>query len=237
MKRVQVGLAMCSVVALPWSSLAAFAQAATDVVCTQCVSSSDLANDSIGSAKIKDGTLASNDIAANAVKTVNINNGAVTSNKLAVGVRDSLDAAVAVLTTETVGTTGILTAFASCPAEKLIVSASCGCDTNGGTSNDGVLNECWTQANTAFATCYDDWLDFNPALDLPRAVVKAVCLGAISADGTPWLPTSTGLAQFRSDNDVGTQHQKWLANAQSEYQSKVDELAATKSQRETRRHR
>jgi hypothetical protein len=213
------------------------AQTATDLNCTQCVGSGDLANDSIGSAKIKDGSLASGDLAPSAVKTTNLNNGSVTFNKLATGVRDSLDAAIAVLTTQTVGTTGILTAFASCPAEKLIVSASCGCDTNGGTSNDGVLNECWTEANTAFATCYDHFLGFNAALDFPRAVVKAVCLGAISADGTPWLPTSTGLAQFKSDNDVGTQHQEWLANMQVEYQSKVDELAATKARLESSRSR
>ena len=38
------------------------AQVATDLNCTQCVASSDIANDSVGSAKIKNKSITSSDI-------------------------------------------------------------------------------------------------------------------------------------------------------------------------------
>jgi hypothetical protein len=239
MKRLLVGLVVCSVVALPWLSGTSFAQAATDVACAQCVDSSDLANDSIGSAKIKDASLSWKDLAENSVKAANINAGAVTFNKLATGVRDQLDASVAILTTETFGEIEFTSASAQCPSEKLIVSAACACDNNGGSSNDGVLSECWTQGNAAFATCKDDWIQFNPSRGFPLAIAKAVCLGAISSDGTPWLPTASGLATMDSENadETALRHSEWLSNSQTEYGAKLEEQHRNKARLELHRQR
>jgi hypothetical protein len=81
----------CATLVMALTNGSAAAQAATDVVCSQCIGSSDIANEAVGSAKIKEGSIASNDIAANAVKSVNIGNGAITYGKLSPVLRDQLD--------------------------------------------------------------------------------------------------------------------------------------------------
>ncbi len=151
---------------------------ATDVACTRCVNNSDLANNSVTSDKIQDGSIKANDIAASAVKTATINNGSVTFGKLATGVRDALDGAIANLTTVAVEDATIGVAEAACPSNRIAVSASCLCDNDNGNSNFGVLFACTVDGNGAFAACFDEAGTFNPTLDSPVAIVQAICLGA-----------------------------------------------------------
>jgi len=231
MKRLQVSLVVCSVIALPWLSGTSFAQVATDVVCTQCISSSDLANDSIGSAKIKDGTLASNDLAANAVKAANINNGAVTFNKLGAAVRDQLDGAIADVNFEFVYVPEEGVASAACPAETFAVSASCACNNNEGANNFGVLFFCATAGDGVVAGCFPNALTYDPQLPDPIAQAQATCMGATASDGTPWVPFPAGLAP----NDHASVNEPQWRNEQKQNReatvaSQRNQLAAFKQQ-------
>ena len=60
----------------------------------------------------------------------------------------------------------------------------------GGTRNLGVLFGCTVSGTGAAAGCYDEAITFNPQLDVPLALVRAICMGAESVDGTPWATTS-----------------------------------------------
>src|SRR4029453_18509313 len=52
---------------------------------------------------------------------------------------------------------------------------------------------CTVDGNGAAAGCFSEARSFNPQLPDPLAIVRAVCLGAESGDGTPWVPTRAGL--------------------------------------------
>lgn len=209
------------------------AQAATDVACTRCVNNSDLANGSVTSEKIQDGSIKANDIAASAVKTATINNGSVTFGKLATGVRDALDGAIANLTTVAVEDATIGVAGANCPSGRIAVSASCLCDDNNGNSNFGVLFACAVDGNGAVAACFDEAATFNPTLDSPVAIVQAICLGGESTDGTPWVPTPAGLAPppaASGETDGGAVAQaQWHKQQHEAFQARLEELRARRA--------
>jgi len=202
------------IAAIPIVAQVAAAQTATDLVCSQCVSNSDIANAAVGSAKIVDGSIKSEDLAANAVKTTNINASAVTFNKLSPGIRDQLDGSVAsisftkVAAMEEGGTSDVV-----CPEDKLAISASCDCDDSGVTYNVGVLRSCLVVGDGALASCSIDGFWFNPLLEEPLAYVEAVCIGAVSNDGTPLVLTPAGFAAFNANSpDAGNEAEqtaKW----------------------------
>ena len=210
---------------------------ATNVVCDRCVNNSDLANNSVTSEKIQDGAVKSTDIAASAVKTATINNGSVTFGKLATGVRDALDGAIADLTTVAVEDATISVAEANCPSGRIPVSASCVCDDNNGNSNFGVLFACAVDGNGAFAACFDEAGTFDPFLDSPLAIVQAICLGAESTDGTPWVPTPEGLAPpsaVSGADGAGVAQAQWHKEQYEALQSKVAEMRAKSAQHRSR---
>ncbi len=220
------------------ASLAA-AQAATDVACTRCVNNGDLANQAVTSDKIQDGGIKAIDIAASAVKNANLNNGAVTFGKLAPGVRDALDGAIANLTTVTVEDAVIGdVAGAECPSGRIAVSASCICDNDNGNSNYGVLFACAVDGNGAVAACFDEAGTFNQTLESPVAIVQAVCLGAESTDGTPWVPTSDGFAPASAISGAaegaGVAEAQWHKGQHEAFQAKLAELRAKRAQHRSR---
>jgi len=173
----------------------ALAQTATDVVCTNCVDGTDLANDSIGGSKIIDGAIRTNDLAKGAVRSANIGTGQVSIGKLSNQVRGLLDASIVSISTLAIYSSDTGVATAECPADRIPVSASCQCDSsNPSSTNLGMLYACFITGTGALAACYDEPITFDPALASAQADVSAICLGATSADGSPWLPASTGLA-------------------------------------------
>jgi hypothetical protein len=212
---------------LPVANLAA-AQAATDVACTRCVNNSDIANQAVTSDKIQDGGIKAIDIAASAVKNANLNNGAVTFGKLAPGVRDAVDGAIANLTTVAVEDATIGVAEAACPSNRIAVSASCLCDDDNGNSNFGVLFACVVDGNGALAACFDEAGSFNPTKESPLAIVQAICLGAKSTDGTPWVPTSEGFAPAAAEG-AGAAEAQWHAEQHQAFQARLAELRAKRA--------
>jgi hypothetical protein len=128
-------------------------------------------------------------------------------------------------------------AEANCPSNRIAVSASCVCDDNNGNSNFGVLFACAVDGNGAFAACFDEYGSFDPFLDSPLAIVQAICLGAESTDGTPWVPTAEGLAPpstvSGTDGDAAAQAQ-WHKEQYEALQSRVAEMRAKAAQHRTR---
>jgi hypothetical protein len=217
-------LAACALALSQLISVAANAQAATNVICDRCVNNSDLANSSVTSEKILDGTVKSNDIATSAIKTANMNNGSVTFGKLATGVRDALDGALAHLTKTTVADSAEGdVAEAICPSSRIAISANCLCDNNNGINNYGVLFACFVDGNGALAACFDEAGTFNPTKDPPIARVEAVCLGAESTDGTPWDPTPAGAVEAQA------------AWHKAQYEAFKERAAELRAQREAHR--
>lgn len=205
------------------------AQAATDVACTRCVNNSDLANNAVTSAKIQDGSVKSDDIALGAVKTASIYGGSVTFGKLATGLRDAIDGALANLSNVAVEDATIGVASAECPSRRIAVSASCLCDNDGGNSNFGVLFACTVDGNGALAACFDEAGSFNPTKESPLAIVQAICLGAESTDGTPWLPTPDGFAPASAVDGIegaGAAEAKWHQERHDAFLAKLAKLRA-----------
>ena len=219
-------LAACALVLSQLVSVAANAQAATNVICDRCVNNSDLANSSVTSEKILDGTVKANDIAASAVKTANMNNGSVTFGKLATGVRDALDGALANLTKTTVADDAVGLAEAACPSSRVAISASCLCDDNNGANNYGVLFACLVDGNGALAACFDEAETFNPTKPSPVAIVEAVCLGAESTDGTPWDPTPAGFAPLSERAGDVEARAAWQKEQHDAFQARAAALRA-----------
>ena len=219
-------LAACTLALSQLISVAANAQAATNVICDRCVNNSDLANSSVTSEKILDGTVKANDIATSAVKTANMNNGSVTFGKLATGVRDALDGALAHLTKTTVEDDAVGLAEAACPSSRVAISASCLCDDNNGNNNFGVLFACLVDGNGALAACFDEAATFDQFKPSPVAIVQATCLGAESTDGTPWDPTPAGLAPLSAGADTIEAQAAWQKSQHDALQARAAELRA-----------
>lgn len=175
-------------------SASASAQTATNLECTSCVGETDIANQAVTSVKIANGTVANVDLKASAVTTDKIKNGTIALADLATDLKNSLGNAIADITTARVTVSAVGAAAAECPSNRIPVAASCECDDAGGSRNLGVLFTCAVSGTGAVAACFDEALSFNPQLGGPVAIVRAICLGAESSDGTPWVPTRAGLA-------------------------------------------
>ena len=219
-------LAVSTFALSPLFAAAAVAQAATDVVCNLCVHNSDLANNSVTSGRIVDGTIKSSDIAAGGVSTANINNRAVSFGKLSTGVRDALDGALANLTKTTAEDSAVGLAEAACPSSRIAISASCLCDDNNENNNFGVLFACLVDGNGALAACFDEAGTFNPTKPSPVAIVQAVCLGAESTDGTPWDPTPDGFAPLSQRAGAAEAQAAWQKAQHDALKARAAELRA-----------
>jgi hypothetical protein len=203
------------------------AQTATDLNCTQCVESSDMANASIGSAKIKDRSVATNDIAVGAVKSAIINNGAVTRTKLSPGVREMLEGAIASIRQDFNATQDYSVAFAPCGDENAIaVAANCNCSRDFTENNLGVLFVCAVEGNVGVAACLPDAVTFDPDKTEPVAHAGVTCLAATSADGTPFVPAPTGLVPFNSESDASRDTVLQIAQWKKEQQEELEAAVA-----------
>ena len=190
MKLLILGIASCYCLAAAVAS----AQTATDVTCTSCVGETDIANQAVTGAKIANGSVTGADIRPGAITSDLIRNQTVTMSDLAPALQDSLGSGIANITVARITASGASVVGATCPAGRIPVAASCECDNAHGARNLGVLFGCTVSGTGAAAGCFEEARSFNPTLPAPLAIVSAVCLGAKTVDGTPWVPTSTGLA-------------------------------------------
>ncbi|MEN9728333.1 MAG: hypothetical protein RL434_2699 [Pseudomonadota bacterium] len=201
------------------------AQNATDLTCSGCVGTADLANSSVTAPKIPNGAIGGLKLANGAVTTVKVTDGAITTSKIANGaitnlklgagavnsakilngsvasedlspaLAERLNGAVVLLTTLPILSAAPLYSSAQCPADRIPISANCSCESYGGVLNYGTLQSCFTTSAGAVASCLIDGLTYNPAKAFPEAAVAAICLGATRSDGLPWLPVSNASAQ------------------------------------------
>jgi hypothetical protein len=200
---------------------AASAQTATDVNCTSCVDEADIKNQAVTSAKIANGTVATADIKASAITTTQIKNQTIVMSDLAPSVQDSIGGAINNLTVQRISASGGGVVAANCPSERIPVGASCECDSASGTRNSGVLFGCTVSGQGAAAGCFAEARSFNPTLPDPLAIVRAVCLGAESVDGTPWVPTRVGLAPAPAEAS-----EAWAADQAAWMKERHDDLEA-----------
>ena len=80
-------------------------------------------------------------------------------------------------------------AGALCPADSLVGSAQCDCDSEAGTRNFGVLFGCQVAGNGGLAGCFPEAFLFDPNLPSALATVTIVCVSGVQNDGTPIVPT------------------------------------------------
>lgn len=211
----------------------AAAQTATDLNCVSCVSEAEIANGAVTSVKIANGTIANADIKASAITTDKIKNATIVMADLAAALQDDIGGAIADITFARISASGDAVAGAQCPSGRVAIAASCECSSSGGTRNFGVLFGCTVTGTGAAAGCYEEALSFNPQLPEPLALVRAICMGAESVDGTPWVTTSAGLSAGAIDSAATTRDAdlaRWMKGQQKEF----DELLARfRSQRAT----
>jgi hypothetical protein len=234
MKLLILSIASCYVM----SGAIASAQTATDLTCTSCVGETDIANQAVTSAKIADGTIKTADIRPGAITTDKILNGTVSRNDLSPQVQDLLDGAIVNITIQRVTVSAGGVAGAECPSGRIPVSASCECDDANGTRNFGVLFSCTISGTGAVSACFDEAASFNPQLPAPLAIVRAVCLGAKTADGTPWVPTSTGLAVDAGGDDAAmaraADQAKWMLEQHGTFDAALAKLRSQRTEYESR---
>ena len=202
------------------------AQAATDLNCTQCVGSSDIANDSVGSAKIKNKSITSTDIAAGAVKSGIINNDAVTHQKLSPGVREKLDGAIAGVAAYYDAVDDYSVAVAHCAENTIAFAANCYCIPLSEENNVGVLLACAVQGNGGLAACLPDANTYDPDKTAPVATAGVSCLAATSADGTPFIPAPTGLVPFNAERDASQDSVLQIAQWQKQQHKELEAAVA-----------
>jgi hypothetical protein len=225
----------CATLVMALTNGSAAAQAATDVVCTQCIGSSDIANDAVGSAKIKEGSIASNDIAANAVKSVNIGNGAITYGKLSPVLRDQLDGTLNHIWFLVIADIAESTAGVACPSESYPVSASCKCDDEDGFRNFGLLYNCEIVGLGVTSGCFVDSATFDPQRSPPAAHVNAYCMAATRTDGSRWSPFPETRAPVDSATveaaSPGERESEWHRSQQAAFEAALLENRAKASAR------
>jgi hypothetical protein len=237
-----------TVLVLSLLSSLATAQTATDVTFNGCVGTTDIAASAVTTGRIADRTIQASDLATGVVnsdkiadgtiKRIDLANGAVTSVKIKDGdvafidlspdVNAFLGAAIANLSTLKVTGSAPGVAGAVCPSNRLPISASCGCNSENGSRNLGVLNGSSVTGDGAVGLCYYDGLSYNPLLPAPVTVVTAVCLGAQSYDGTPWVPLSTGLTADGTESQrskiTSVDEAEWIKNQHNAYEAALIEL-------------
>jgi len=194
--------------------VAAQAQTATNLNCSLCVSEPEIAAQAVTSAKIANGTIARAD--------------------LATALRDDIDGAIADISFARIAASGGGDVGAQCPSGRVAIAASCECSDDGGTRNLGVLCGCVVTGTGAAAGCFDEAASFNPQLPEPLAIVRAICIGAESVDGTPWSSTARGIAADAATPEAAATRDAELARWMQEQQSAFDEvLARFRNQRAT----
>jgi hypothetical protein len=213
---------------------AARAQTATDLNCTGCVGETDIAAQAVTSGKIANGTILNADLSASVVTSDKIRNGTIARADLATALRDDIDGAIADISFARISASGGGVADVQCTTGHVAVAASCECSDSGGARNLGVLFGCVVTGTGAAAGCYDEALSFNPQLPAPLAIVRAICMGAESVDGTPWSSTARGIAADAATPEAAAERDTELARWMQEQQSAFDEvLARFRSQRAT----
>ena len=217
----------------------ALAQIATDVQCTACVGADDLAAASVSTSEIANGAVRNVDLGANSVTSGKIKDGNVNLADLSPDVQSFLGASIASISVTGQLAADIYVAGVECPSDRIPVSSSCGCSNDNGNSNYGFLALCALTVNGATAECYEDALTYDPLLEAPVAVVVAHCLGAISADGTPWIPGPSGFAPDArviggSDEAANAQLAEWHASQHAAFESKLSEMKKQSSIRRSR---
>lgn len=219
-------------------SAAGLAQSATDVTCTGCVGETDLASQAVTTTKIKDGTIKAADIQNGSVTSDKIANGTVAKKDLTPQLAGLIDNAVTNITIQRVEATGASVAGAECPSGRIPVSASCECDDANGARNLGVLFSCTTSGSGAVSACFEEARSFNPTKAVPLAIVRAICLGATTADGTPWVPTSTGLAVDAGDADAAAEgaaaQAAWAKEQHATFEAALAKLQSRRAEYESR---
>lgn len=203
-------------------------QTATDVNCTSCVGTTDIAKDAITTGKIVDGTIVAADFRNNSITGVKIRNGSLDEREFTPALQAFLGASLANITTLPAVASDLGVASVECPADRIPVSASCICDFDDGNSNFGVLFGCAIDGTGAIAGCFPESGTFDPNRPDPVAIVAAICLGGESADGTPWLPITSvanadGQPFVRSKPSAGDQA-KWMKQRQDAYESGVTDM-------------
>ena len=212
----------------------ALAQVATGLDCTGCVGPVDIATNAVTTAKITNGTISGVDIRASAITSDKIKNGTVAMADLEAALRADIGSAIAEITFVRVSASGGGVVGAQCPSGRVAVAASCECSDDGGSRNLGVLFGCTVSGTGAAAGCYDEAFTRNPQLPLPLALVRAICMGAESVNGTPWAATSQGLSVDNADPEAAAARDAELARWMKEQQASFDEvLARFRSQRST----
>jgi len=211
-------------------SIPAFAQVASDVQCTACVGVDDLAASSVDTSEIVNGGVRTPDLGANSVTSGKIKNGEVAFADLSPQVQDFMGASIANISLLGVVGTGTYVAGAQCPSDRIPVAPSCSCD-GGASKNLGLLVGCVIAGDGAIAVCQIDSVSYDPLLDSPEASAKAICLGATSADGTPWDPVSSShapdtLEMSPNSNSSGSDVAAWRAARHAAYESKLAEMKA-----------
>lgn len=219
-------------------SAAGTAQTATDLTCTSCVGETDIASQAVTTAKIADGTIKAADIQNGSVTSDKIANGTVAKKDLTAQLAGLIDNAVTNITIQRVAVSAGGVAGAECPSGRIPVSASCECDDANGARNFGVLFSCTISGTGAVSACFDEALSFNEQLPAPLAIVRAVCLGATTADGTPWVPTSTGLAVDAGSDEAAmaraADQAKWMQEQHGTFDAALAKLRLKRADYESR---
>jgi hypothetical protein len=213
------------------------AQTATNLDCTGCVGETDLANNAVTSGKIVNGTIATVDIKPSAVTTDKIKNGTIALADLSTDLKGDINNAIANLTKAQVLASAVGAVGAECPSNRIAVAASCECDDSGGSRNLGVLFTCAVSGTGVVAGCFDDAMTFNPQLGGPVAIVRAICLGAESTDGTPWVPTGAGLMVDAAGLDAAAvaDQARWMKEQHATFEAALAKLKGQRALHEARR--
>ena len=232
MKLLILGIASCCCL----SAAVASAQTATGLICTSCVGETDIASQAVTGAKIANGTITYLDIRFGSITSDLIKNQTITMPDLSLPLQDALGSGIADITVARVSASGPSVVGATCPAGRIPVAASCECDNARGSRNLGVLFGCTVSGTGAAAGCFEEARSFNPTLPAPLAIVSAVCLGAKTVDGTPWVPTSAGLAvdTGKASEAQAAAQAKWMKEQHDTFEAVLakfrDQRAAYDSQ-------
>ena len=229
-KRMTLAAALCLV------AQAAIAQTATDLNCTSCVGETDIANQAVTGAKIANGTITATDIRLSTITSDRIKNQTLVMADLAPSLQDDIGGAISNLTVQRVSASATSVVGAACPSGRIPVGASCECDDANGARNIGVLFGCTVTGTGAAAGCFDEAATFNPTLPEPLAIVRAVCLGAESVDGTPWVPTRAGLVVDRNVSESAAAEQaRWMKEQHDSFESVLAKFRDRRAAFESRR--
>jgi hypothetical protein len=105
---------------------------------------------------------------------------------------DRIDTAIGTLVTASYSAEsdlGTSVTSVTCPANSLVLSASCECDDDGGTRNYGVLFACTVSGNGGVVGCFTDAATYDPELSAPQGQVTIRCLSGLALDGSPLFVT------------------------------------------------